>query len=159
MKIDALAAKSAARTAADPEYAYIREDVARMKEQLEKNSLSLNLAERTRERTENEARNKERNAKRKEAFAALLKDEQPLTKVFKLTLDNIAAATLEEQSDFTEDKSSMRRSETDEDGEPIEPDDSPTYPFGFDPAKREALAITTDLVQAAGAKPATVKVP
>ena len=54
----------------------------------------------------------------------------------------------------------MRRSETDEDGEPIDESlKAPEYPFGFDPMKRETIRIASDLVELVAGEKATVKVP
>ena len=159
LHLDTLRKNSAARIEASKEFAYIREDVARMKEQIERNAVSLNLAKRVTEREENEARAEARKTEQKQRFAETEKEEGPLTTIFKLTLDNVDAPQLEPQVEFGEEKSSMRRSETDEDGEPIDDADSLTYPFGLDPLKRESLAIATDLVRLSTSAPQTVKVP
>lgn len=159
LHLDELRRRSMERIAKDAEFGYINEDVTRLRDQVEKNALSLNLATRNAERTENEARDKERNAARKSAFEQILNAESPLTTIYKLTLDNVGGP-LEEQKDFSDNDGTMRRSETDEDGEPL--DDSqkvPEFPFGFDPLKREAIRIATDLVGLAAGEAATVKAP
>lgn len=159
LHLDELRRRSQERVSSDPEYGYIREDVERLSEQIKKNTLSLDLATRNAERTENEKRDKERNAARKIAFEHIRKAETPITTIYKLTLDNIGGP-LEEQKDFSDKDGSMRRSETDEDGEPMDQSHkAPEFPFGFDPMKREAIHIATDLVERTSSKPATVKVP
>lgn len=160
LHIAELSKRSADRVAKDSEYKYIVEDVARLKEQIERNTLSLNITERAKERDENEAREKQRNAARKEVFAAMKKSEEAGTRIYKITLDNAEADKLEEQKDFSNKDTTMRRSETDEDGEIIDDSKMPEYPFGFDPLKREALGIAGDLIGvAAKSSPAAVKVP
>ena len=154
LHIDTLAKLSGERVSKDSEYKYIVEDVARLKEQLDRNTLSLNLAQRVKEREENEAREKQRNASRKEIFEARRKAEEPNTRIYKITLDNAEAAKLEEQKDFSDKDTTMRRSETDEEGEPIDDTKMPEYPFGFDPLKYEALGIATDLVSLGAKTPA-----
>lgn len=159
LHLDELRLRSKERIASDTEYGYIREDVSRLKEQIEKNTISLNLETRNNERMENEKREKDRNAARKIYFEGVRQKETPSTTIYKLTLDNIGGP-LEEQKDFSDKDSTMRRSETDEDGEPL--DDSlkaPEYPFGFDPMKREGVRIVTDLIELSAGQPATVKVP
>lgn len=159
LHVDELRRRSWGRVTEDSEFGYIHEDVKRLREQIEKNALSLNLATRNTERTDNEKREKERTAARNSAFDEIRRVESPLTTIYKLTLDNIGGP-LEEQKDFSDNNGSMRRSETDEDGEPL--DDSlkaPEFPFGFDPMKREAILIATDLVELNANKPVTVKVP
>ena len=137
--------------------------MARLKEQIERNTLTLNLAARKAEVEDNKTRNKERNAERKTRFARVQAAEGKSTEVFKLTLDNVADKALHPQSEFPdEDNMGMRRSkDSDGDGEEDDvADEAPKPPFGFDPIKREALLVTTDLIGLAGAKkPETVRVP
>jgi carboxyl-terminal processing protease len=156
-----LASLSAARLAEDPEIAYIRDDISRMKEQVEKNTLPLNLEQRRREAAEIKTRNRERNALRRERFAAIQKEESAHTRIYRVTLDNVEAPELELQSDFSQADNGMRRSKTDnEDEEDIEDDKAPDPPFGFDPLKREAIAIAADLIRLTAARGSeTVKVP
>jgi len=158
---DVLAERSQARVAADAEFQYIREDIARMKEQIERNTLVLNLAERQKEADDNEARRKAREASRKERFAAILAAEEKTTEVYRLTLDNVADATLHPQSEFPdEDNLGMRRSKDPEDEDEAAEEEALKPPFGFDPLKRETIQIAADLVELAGTgKPQTVKVP
>lgn len=151
--------RSNERLATDAEFGYIHEDVTRLREQIEKNTLSLNLDTRNSERAENEKREKERTAARKSAFDNIRQIEAPLTTIYKLTLDNVGGP-LEEQKDFSDNNGNMRRSEKDQDGDPLDESlKAPEFPFGFDPMKREAIRITTDLVELTASKPITVKVP
>ncbi|MFM7182882.1 MAG: carboxy terminal-processing peptidase [Verrucomicrobiales bacterium] len=158
LHLDELRRRSTERVTTDPEYGYIKQDVAMLSEQIEKNALSLNLAARNTERAENEKREKDRNTARTPAFDEIRKSEAPLTTIYKLTLDNLAGP-LEEQKDFSEKDGTMRRSESDEDGESIDTTKAPEFPFGFDPMKREGVRIASDLVEISAKKPATVQVP
>lgn len=54
-----------ARLAKDPEFAYVREDIERLKVQLADKTVSLNLAARQKERSENQARIEKREKERK----------------------------------------------------------------------------------------------
>lgn len=140
-----LAKASAARVSESEEFAWIREDIARMKDQMKRNANSLNIEERLREREENEERTRSRNARRRERFAVLEKEEAPRTSIYKLTLDNLGKNNLEAQVEFGSDAfHGMRRSEDEEE----DLDKAPDFPFGFDPHKRETLAIATDLIHA-----------
>jgi carboxyl-terminal processing protease len=159
LHLEELRRRSQQRVSGDVEFGYIHDDVNRLREQIEKNTLSLNLEERNAERADNEKREKERNAARKLAFEGIRESESPLTTIYKLTLDNVGGP-LEEQKDFSDNNGNMRLSETDEDGQPLDESlKAPEFPFGFDPMKREAILIATDLVQLAANQSSTVKVP
>jgi len=144
------------RVASSVEYKWICEDIKRMKEQVELNTLSLNLKKRQQEQKDNKERIKSHNAERRARFAAMEKAEAPHTQIFKLTLDNLHDEQLQAQSEFgRDDNSSMRRSEDEDSAAAEKP---PEYPFGFDPLKRESLAIIGDLIEITSkAAPKTVQ--
>jgi carboxyl-terminal processing protease len=80
--------RSAARVAASQEFAYINEDLERVKRRLAENKLSLNIAARRAEREEDKERKSRRTAERAKA-------PQPDEKRFALTLDDIAKPELQ----------------------------------------------------------------
>lgn len=126
---------SEVRIASNPEFSYLSEDNKRIHEQLEKNSVSLNRAERIAEidadKARREARNTERKARPKSPYKAV-----------ELTLDNVNAPTLPEVSlDKPPKKTPGER--LDEDGKPVVDDD-----FVFvDPVRDEALLIMQDYIR------------
>lgn len=126
---------SEARIATDPEFAYIREDVARLRKQREENSITLNkdkrLAEIAGDKSRRETRNEERKKRASHEFSAL-----------EITLDTVNAPQLKK---VALDKP-PKRSALDE----LEDEDDPTKPEGseiyVDPVRDEALHIALDMI-------------
>lgn len=149
VKLDPLKTNSAARIAKDPEFGYILEDSVRIKEQYEKNSVSLNLKKRLAENEELRKKQKERNVSRREAYAATEVAEKESLKIYKITLDNAGEEKLTLASDYDEEKASgmIQNKEKDEDE-----DVAPDYPNGLDPVEREAISVLNDLVKQTDAK-------
>ena len=146
--LDPLKKKSAARVAKETEFEYIQEDGKRIKEQYDKNSVSLNLEKRLAENEELRQKQKDRNAKRRDAYAKMEEGEKDSLKIFKLTLDNADEEKLTRAKDYDEEKASgmiQNKEEEDEDA-------APDYPNGLDPVEREALSILNDLVTQSVAK-------
>ena len=143
LPIKELLALSAKRVAESKEYNYMLKDIARMEEQEEKNQISLNLAARQAETAENKARRKARNAERRQRFAELTKSEADRFKVYRLTLDNVdhKDLTLAKNGFNPEDDTMLRKEDKDDDL-----DDTPEFPHGLKPMKREALHIIADLI-------------
>ena len=79
--LDELRARSAARVAGDKDFAYLREDIGRLKKSLETKTVSLNEADRRREKEEAKARKESRRQER-----AARKESQPIT--YEITLKN-----------------------------------------------------------------------
>jgi carboxyl-terminal processing protease len=79
--LDELRARSAARVAGDKDFAYLREDMGRLKKSLETKTVSLNEADRRREKEETKAREESRRQER-----AARKESQPIT--YEITLKN-----------------------------------------------------------------------
>lgn len=143
LPLQRLSALSMPRVSSDRDFQYLNEDIARVKEQMDKNEISLNIESRRNETAKVKERTKLRNAERKERFAKLEKEAGDGLKVYKLTLDNVAGANLTPRSQFTkEDDTGMRLGKQDDEDE----DESLEYPFGFDPTKRESLNVLSDLI-------------
>ena len=138
-----LASLSAKRVSESKEYAYMVEDIARMEEQEKKNQLSLNLTKRQKETDEFKDRRKTRNVERRARFADLAKQELDRFKVYRLTLDNVEDADLTlAKNGFNPEDDSMLRKENEDD----DLDDTPEFPNGLKPMKREALEIMCDMI-------------
>jgi len=78
-----LRTRSATRIAADPEFAYIREDIEQFKKLQADKTVSLNEKQRLQEKEESEARDKTRNQER-------LARKEPPEKVYELTLRQVS---------------------------------------------------------------------
>jgi carboxyl-terminal processing protease len=140
-----LRAASEARVADHPEFAYIREDLGRLLERKEQNSVSLNKADRLAEIGEDKARRETRLAERKAR-------EQPRFAAFEVTLDTVEAPELQPVS---LDKPPKRPGYEDPDEpDPSAPDEE--EPF-VDPVRDEAILIMQDWIGLGGRAPVTVR--
>ncbi len=137
---------SASRVAANPDFQYVLEDANRLTEQMDKNTVSLNLDVRRAENAENRQRRKDRNTERRERYTRIEAEEEGLFDVYKLTLDNVGNETLTLESEFTdEDNSGMRMAKGA--NEAAEADKPPEFPHGLETVQRETLAILADLIR------------
>ncbi len=82
--LDELRSRSAARVAASPEFKYTNDDIARLKETLDGNKISLNEHKRREEIAKEKALKEKRSAERS-------KRKAPDLKVYAVTLDNVTA--------------------------------------------------------------------
>ncbi len=137
---------SAARIASNPEFTYKIEDNRLIHERLEKNVVSLNKSERIAERDADKARIESRKAERKK------RGDTQLATAFEVTLDTVNAPSLKP---FSLDKppKKHRAEEFDEDGNPIEDEDT-AY---VDPVRDEALLIMRDYIRLEGNPTATAQ--
>ena len=126
------------------DFEYVRDDVRRTTERINANTLSLNKAEREKELAESDARQKERNAERRERFAKVAQEDKQRFKFFKLTLDDIKEGKKLMSYDPSDESASFMRRAKDE---TEDLDDSPKWPTGLDPIKRESIAVMRDLVE------------
>jgi carboxyl-terminal processing protease len=147
-----LRTRSAARIAADPEFRYIAEDLARVKERLAENKISLNEKVRRTELDEEKARKEARTAER-------AKIKPIAQKAYSVTLENVGKPELQlvvdkkdEKKDKEKDKDPKTAkaddkpavaSDDDEDGED---EDGASKATGTDPIKLETLNILNDLI-------------
>lgn len=88
LAIEELRAHSQQRVAADPEFAYVKEDIARIKEKIEKNTLSLNEKERKAELDADKTRKEHRDAER------LARGPVFDVKTYEVRLDDVSAPKL-----------------------------------------------------------------
>lgn len=140
-----LRSASESRVAANPEFGYIREDYAKMRERIEENALSLNKTERLAEIEADKARREARIAERKQRGA-------PELFAMEVTLDTVDTPELKKVSLDKPPKRSLAEAEDSED--PAAPDEE--EPF-VDPARDEALLIMQDYIRLLGPEPVTAK--
>ena len=125
------------------DFQYIVEDVTRTKKRIEANSVSLNRAKREVELAASEKRRKSRNVERRKRFAEIELADKKRLKFYRLTLDNLAAEKLPLVDREKDAEAFMRRAKDEAD----DLDDTPLWPSGLDPVKRECISVIADLVE------------
>ncbi len=139
-----LRARMDSRLAKNAEFEYVREDVARIEDQIKKNIVSLNEKARMDEIKTNKERNKKRSEERKARLAAASKNGDPFT-VYRLTLENAEKEGLTLLEKAKEDEKGSMISGKDED-EDSDDDDKDEFPHDIEPVKGETLNIMKDLI-------------
>jgi carboxyl-terminal processing protease len=125
------------------DFAYVIQDVLKTKERIKTNTLSLNRVARTKDIAESDAQQKERNAERRVRFEKISATDKQRFKFFKITLDDLEKGADLKSYDPSDDSGGyMRRAK--EDNEDL--DETPKWPTGLDPVKRESLSVLGDLV-------------
>ncbi|MEY3394049.1 MAG: hypothetical protein RL346_285 [Verrucomicrobiota bacterium] len=125
------------------DFKYAIQDILKMKDRIKKNEISLNLEQRKREIAESEEQRKERNQERRVRFAGIADQDAKKFKFYRVTLDMIdTVAPLKAYDPSAEDREFMRRAED----ETAKLDDTPKWPSGLNPEKREAIHILADLI-------------
>jgi len=144
LPIKDLLALSSKRVAASKDYNYIVEDIKRLEEQDKKNEISLNMKKRQEVNAENKTRRQTRNKERIERYKTLGEKEKDRFTVYRLTLDNVddENLTLAKNGFDPEDDNMLRNKEKDEENL----DETPEFPHGLKPMRREALEIISDLI-------------
>jgi carboxyl-terminal processing protease len=126
------------------DFSYTVEDMIRTKAQIRENRVLLNKEGREKKIAEAEQRQKTRNAERRERFAKIEVEDRKKLKFFRLTLDDIENDRPPQVFDpYKEDDRYMRRAKD----KTEELDDTPKWPSGMDPVKRESLFILRDLAE------------
>lgn len=134
-----LAKRSADRVNADPEFAYVIEDLERYKKRLAENQISLNLEARKKELEQDKARKADRKNAR-------LARARPAEKIYSVTLDNVNKPELQ-LAKLDEKKKEAEAADVaadDEDAADAEESDK-TPPV--DAVKNETVNIIADLVE------------
>jgi carboxyl-terminal processing protease len=126
------------------DFGYVIEDVMKAKERIGKNRISLNKSSRQQELAESEARQKERNAERRARFESMTKQDKDTFKFFKITLENVESSGALKSYDPSDESASFMRRAKDE---TEDLDETPKWPTGLDPVKRESLSVLGDLVE------------
>lgn len=135
--------QSQERVNASKDFAYIIEDVMQTKKRIAENRISLNQAAREKELADADKQRRERNAERRTRFEEMTATDKKTFQFYKLTLDDLEnGKALQAYDPSLEDGEYMRRAKDETD----ELDDTPKWPSGLDPVKREAILVTRDLV-------------
>lgn len=143
------------RIAANPEFQIISEESKRLKERIDKNIVSLNLAEREKETAETKARREKQDAERAERVKEIAaKQKDGGYKTYHLTLDNVNNPELVLESDFTREQSTGMRMAKRDDDEEAAPAAS-KFPHGLEPMKLEAVNIMRDFLELTTKQPTT----
>jgi|688.fasta_scaffold10535_4 carboxyl-terminal processing protease len=125
------------------DFNYAIQDILKTKDRIKKNQISLNIEERKRELAESEEQRKQRNTERRARFEKIAKEDAKNFKFYKVNLDIIdAAAPLKAYDPTAENKDYMRRAK--DENESL--DDTPDWPTGLNPEKREAIHVLADLI-------------
>jgi carboxyl-terminal processing protease len=131
------------RVNANKDFAYVIQDVMKTRERIKTNTLTLNKTSREKELAESDAQQKERNAERRERFARISKQDKDAMKFYKITLEDLEkGADLKAYDPAEEGGEYMRRAKD----EAEDLDETPKWPTGLDPVKRESLHVLRDLV-------------
>ncbi|MFD2257083.1 carboxy terminal-processing peptidase [Luteolibacter algae] len=131
------------RVNASQDFKYVIEDILKAKERLKENKVSLNKAMRESELAESDVQKKQRNAERRERFKQIAEEDAKLFTFYRITLDDLEkGADLQSYDPSKENGDYMRRAVD----ETASLDDTPKWPSGLNPEKREALNVIRDLV-------------
>lgn len=141
--IDALTERSNKRLGSSQDFKYVREDIARTKKRIEENKVSLNREKREKELSESEERREVRNGERRKRFAEMEKEDMEKMTFYRLTLGDLENEALTEVNLQRDAEANMRRAKD----EVADLDDTPQWPSGIDPVKRESLSILNDLIE------------
>jgi carboxyl-terminal processing protease len=134
---------SQARINACDDFSYIIQDVMKAKERIKANQLSLNKVVREKELEESDAQQKARNAERRSRFAKMTEEDKKNMKFFKVTLEELdKVAELKVYDPADESGAYMRRAKD----ETADLDETPKWPTGLDPVKRESISVLGDLI-------------
>jgi carboxyl-terminal processing protease len=130
------------------EFQYIISEAQRIKERVERNTVSLNINDRRKERDETEQRRESQKEIRKQNVREVVeKHGKDPVKIYQLTLDNVDAPELKLASDLSsEERSGMRVAKKKGDDDDEEEEEDSGFPFGVEPAKLEAIHIMQDLL-------------
>jgi carboxyl-terminal processing protease len=139
-----LAANSAARVAADPEFHYIEQDLAMLEQKISENQISLNETTRRKEIEAEKARLDKRTAER-------AKRKPPLEKVYAVTVDTVDSPTLKLVSNDLDkpapgEKIAKPTPTPSADAADDDDDEDSDKEPAIDPIRNEALNILKDLI-------------
>jgi carboxyl-terminal processing protease len=125
------------------DFAYVVEDVMKTRDRLKGNQLSLNKNEREKDISESDTLQKQRNAERRLRFSKISEEDKTSLKFYKLTLEDLEKGSdLKLYNPADDNGDYMRRAKDEAD----DLDDTPKWPTGLDPVKRESLAVLKDLI-------------
>lgn len=155
LPIEQLNTSLQSRLATNTEFQYVMEESKRIKERIDKNTVTLSIEDRRREREEGEARREKQEELRKSRAEEVAKQVGDKGfKIFQLTLDNVDAKEMTLLSDVTSEQRSGMRVAADAEGDEKTPAD---FPYGIEPAKLETLNIMRDYLQVLSGQPTTAE--
>lgn len=137
--LDELRTNSKARIATDPEFLYVSEDMKRLRERIENNTISLNEKERRKELADEKARKEQRKVARVER-GPLIKAQ-----VWQLTLDDVRSKREKLEQVAYERERDKHYIDDPEEAEAEKKKDGPQPPEP-DPIRNETLRIAEDLI-------------
>lgn len=155
--VEELKSRLTSRIASNPEFQFVIEESRRLKERIDRNTVSLNEKTREQERNDNQERRKaydDERQKRVKQVAETLKNGG--FKTYHLTLDNVDQPNLVLESDFTREQSTgmrMAANRAEDEGG----GDGSKFPYGLEPVKLEAIHILRDLLDIGVHQPTTAK--
>jgi carboxyl-terminal processing protease len=130
------------RVSENKDFRYLKEDVEKAKARIAENKVSLNIANRQKDLEEADQTLRDRNAERAARFKEIQVQDSNLFKFYKLTLDNVKKEGLTAYDPSLESEGNMRKAKDKTD----DLDQTPRWPSGLDPVKRESLMILRDLI-------------
>lgn len=143
--VEEISSRVKSRLASNPEFQYILDESKRLKDKIDRNTVSLNLQEREKERLDTESRRDKQESereKRAKETAERVKDNG--FKIYHLTLDNVDQPELVPHSAFTKEMNTGMRTAAAKDDEGG--GDGSKFPYGIEPVKLETLNILRDLI-------------
>ena len=143
LHLAALKERSQDRLKTNKDFGYVIEDVLKAKDRIKQNKVSLNKATREKELNEEDAIQDARNAERRERFSKISEEDKKNLRFMKLTLDDLKKDGPAREYDPAAENAEYMRKAKDENADL---DDTPKWPSGMDPVKRESLSVVRDLV-------------
>jgi len=149
--------RAKSRLSANPEFNYVLEDTKRLKERIDKNTVSLNEKVRQQELDETRVRLDKRKDERKVRLKELAEKDKDGFTTYRLTLDNVDKNDLVKESSFTREQSTGMRlaNNGNQDSDEEFSAENSQFPYGFDPVKLETLNILHDWIDLNGHRPQT----
>lgn len=130
------------RLNASKDFSYVIQDVMKAKERIKLNRVSVKKSDRESELAESDLLQKERNLERRERFAKMTEDDKKTLSFYKVTLEDLSnGANLRAFDPAAENAEYMRRAKD----ETADLDETPKWPSGLDPLKRESISVLRDL--------------
>ncbi|MGA3171699.1 MAG: carboxy terminal-processing peptidase [Chthoniobacteraceae bacterium] len=144
LPIKELRTRSEARVADSREFTWISEDLARTKQNIADNTISLNEKARRDQMAADKAREDTR-------IAGRIKHPDPTDKVYRITLDNVDKPSLELAANLTGKKAAAAVDDGDSDDYDDDEVTQTDKPEVFDPIRNETLNIMSDFIELNGA--------
>jgi len=151
--INKLTERSNERVKNSIDYQYLKDDLKRLEERIERNTVSLNKAERQKQLDEIDARTKQRNKERIERFAKLQQQDVEEMNVYRLELDDLKDKELFklDLENITDTHMKLAKNDL------ADLNQTPDWPSLMNNDQREAIAILVDLIKLTNGEELVVK--